>query len=141
MARIGTAKKRKPITTRQGLLKALVAWLGGDWDIAINEIDSLSSTVLGRRPYRMVYFTIHAHLTDPVNIFASVSARSLVDLIGKVGRGELRDAIAAEFARCKKPWAKAEQPELLDDEDDDELAEGPRRIEGKQLALTYTPAE
>ena len=137
MARIGTAKKRKPITTRQGLLKALVAWLGSEWELSVDEVDSLSSTMLGRAPFRMTYFVLHAALTKPVRIFAAVTGRNLLDLIAKVERGELREKIVAEFARVKQTWRQPGEPELLDEEDD----ESPERrgIGVKQLALTYQP--
>lgn len=132
--KIGTAKKRKPITTRQGLLKALVAWLGHEWDLAVDEVDSLSSTMLGRAPFRMTYFVLHAALTKPVRIFAVVTGRNLLDLIAKIERGELREKIAAEFARVKQTWQQPGEPDLIDDED--ESAER-RGIGVKRLALPH----
>lgn len=137
--KIGTAK-RKPIKTRPELVRYLAGVLHQDWDISVDEVDSLSSMILSRTPYRMTYVSIHCHLsrskTTPFDLFVVLTAKTLLELIRRVERGELWDRIREEFEGKQMRWQQPAEPELLDEDDE---AQPLRGIGNKQLALTYQP--
>lgn len=137
MARIGTATKRKAITTRPELARYIASVLSRDWSIDVREVESSRIVKGAVVPRSETYFVVSVECTVRGELlYELVGAPTLAQLVKRILAGDLWEKIRAEFLKRQVAWQKPEDPELLDEE---APAQPLRGIGNKQLALTYQP--